>query len=89
MSDTTRHELPGQRTYFSKTYCNPEDDTYTAEISAGYIHYQAANGTFQEINTNLRPEPDGSYAVEEGLCKVRFGRATRQNDDDVSNEDSK
>jgi hypothetical protein len=37
---------------------------YQARISAAPIHYRDAEGTWQEIDTTLRPQTKGVYAVE-------------------------
>src|SRR5262245_11883400 len=80
MADSSLVELPDQRTYFSKTYYNAQNNTYLTEISTGYVHYQTEHGSFKEINTKLQPDANGAHAAEEGLYKVRFSRATGQND---------
>ncbi len=63
--------LPDQRAYFSKTYYNVKDNTYTTTISAGYIHYQARDGTYKDIDT-LRAQPTCGL-LEAALIKLRMG----------------
>jgi hypothetical protein len=59
--ESTRRELPDQRTFFSKTYDNERDNTYIARISPGYVHYLASDGTYKDIDTNLRLDKSGAY----------------------------
>lgn len=66
-----RKELVDRRTYNSKTYYNPEDNTFTAEISTGYLHYRTADGAWLDINTDLQPNANGSR-IDDNLYRVRF-----------------
>lgn len=50
-------EIPQKRDLFSKHYLN-EDGTYTAEISAGVIHYKDENENYQDISVELFDEDD-------------------------------
>jgi len=71
--DSTLRELPDQRTYFSKTYYNARDNTFTTRISPGYVHYLASDGTYQDIDTNLRLDKSGAYyIIDNGLYNVAF-----------------
>jgi hypothetical protein len=71
--DSTLIELPNQRTFFSKTYYNVNDNTYTARLSPGYVHYFANDGTFKDIDTNLRLDKSGAYyIIDSGLYNVAF-----------------
>jgi len=80
-------EMPDQRTYFSKTYYNEADNTYKAVISAGHIHYLADDGTFQDINTNLRLDERGVYyIIDSGLYNVAFAAAIGKGNWDVAYE---
>ncbi|MCI0696144.1 hypothetical protein L0337_29600, partial [candidate division KSB1 bacterium] len=66
-------ELPDQRTFFSKTYYNGRDNTYTARISPSYVHYLASDGTYKDIDTNLRLDKSGAYyIIDNGLYNVAF-----------------
>ncbi|MGH7600326.1 MAG: hypothetical protein ACREOI_28565, partial [bacterium] len=66
-------ELPDQRTFFSKTYYNERDNTYMARISPGYVHYLASDGTYKDIDTNLRLDKSGAYyIIDNGLYNVAF-----------------
>jgi RHS repeat-associated protein len=79
--DSTLRELPDQRTYFSKTYYNARDNTYTTRISPSYVHYLASDGTFKDIDTNLRLDKSGAYyIIDSGLYNVAFtGNFTKGN----------
>jgi RHS repeat-associated protein len=71
--DSTLRELPNQRTFFSKNYYNERDNTYIARISPSYVHYLAADGTFKDIDTNLRLDKSGAYyIIDNGLYNVAF-----------------
>lgn len=71
--DSTLRELPDQRTFFSKTYYNERGNTFTTRISPGYVHYLASDGTFKDIDTNLRLDKSGAYyIIDNGLYNVAF-----------------
>jgi len=85
--DSTLVELPDQRTFFSKTYYNAKDNTYTARISAGYQHYLAGDGKFKDIDTNLRLDKSGAYyIIDNGLYNVAFAGSLGQGAYDVAYE---
>jgi hypothetical protein len=79
--DTTLIELPDQRNYFSKTYYDARSNTFTTRISAGYIHYLAGDGTYKDIDTNLRLDKSGAYyIIDQALYNVAFtGNFTKGN----------
>ncbi len=58
-----KKELTEKRTYFSKTYLNP-DESYTTEISLGFMHYIDNFGEYKEINRNFQPSTVEGYAYE-------------------------
>jgi len=79
--------MPDQRTYFSKTYYNEADNTFKAVISAGYIHYLADDGTYKDIDTNLRLDERGVYYIlDQGLYNVAFAAAIGKGNWDVAYE---
>jgi len=58
-----RKELKEKRTYFSKTYLNP-DESYTTEISLGYLHYKNNQDQYEEINRNFQSSTIEGYGYE-------------------------
>jgi hypothetical protein len=56
-------EAVGRRTATSKHFYLG-NGRYQARISAAPIHYRDAEGTWQEIDTTLRPQAKGVYAAE-------------------------
>jgi len=85
--DSSLVELPDQRTYFSKTYYNARDNTYKASLSAGYIHYLAADGRLKDIDTNLRLDERGVYyIIDQGLYNAAFAAAIGKGNWDVAYE---
>jgi hypothetical protein len=70
-------ELVDQRTATSKQW-ECQDGSRIAEISAGPIHYKAADGSWQEINTTLRRTAKSGYAysVVESPIKTHFATNT-------------
>jgi len=80
-------EMPDQRTYNSKTYYNASDNTFTAQISAGYLHYLAGDGRFKDIDTNLKLDQNGAYyIIDQGLYNVAFAAAIGAGKWDVAYE---
>lgn len=64
-------ELVGKRSLTSKTY-QVGPDQYQALISTLPMHYKDDAGAWQDIDTTLRPQPDGSYYSGANLVKARF-----------------
>ena len=85
--DSVLIEQPDQRTYFSKTYYNPRDNTYKTITSAGYVHYLASDGTLKDIDTNLRLDKSGAYyIIDSGLYNVAFAAAIGKGNWDIAYE---
>ncbi len=67
-----REELLEKRTLTSKTFLN-SDNSYTTEISSGFVHYLDGSGKYQEINRNIVPSStDYDFEVSEGMYQVFF-----------------
>jgi len=64
-------ELPEKRTLTSKTYQIGPDE-YKAVISALPIHYLDGEGNWQNIDTTLERQDDGSYYAGANLVTARF-----------------
>jgi hypothetical protein len=64
-------ELPDRRTLTSKTYQLGPDE-YRAIISSVPMHYVDDAGIWQEIDTAIQRQNDGSYASLANLVKIRF-----------------
>jgi len=73
-------EIPKLRTRNSKTFLNP-DGTYSARIWPGTVHYQDAQGRWQEIDNRLVATSAAGYAFENAAnrFKVRFAEPGQQN----------
>jgi len=85
--DSALVEQPDQRTYFSKTYYKPADNTYKTIASVGYVHYLASDGTLKDIDANLRLDKSGAYyIIDSGLYNVAFAAASGQGAYDVAYE---
>ncbi len=82
--DTTLVELPSQRTHFSKTYFSSRDNNFTTHLSGNYIHYLDNDGTYRDIDTQLRQDSTGAYVTGPGLYRLTFANSLgRQNQYDV------
>lgn len=68
-----KREDISKRDMFSKTYQN-EDDSFTALINAGPLHYQK-NGQYLDIDTKVVQNPDANfpYANTANLMESYFG----------------
>jgi len=72
IADSSLLELRDQRTYNSKTYFNPKDETFTTVVSAGYIHYQKPDRSYHDIDTRFQAEDSSkAFGMNEGLYRVR------------------
>ncbi len=71
-ADAILRELPDQRTYNSKTFFNSKDETFTTVVSAGFIHYQAPDGSYRDIDTRFQQEDSAkTFEMRAGLYRVR------------------
>ncbi len=67
-------EIVSKRTLCSKTFLNEKDNTLTAVVSSGYLHYMDKGGRLQEIERNIRLTNDSTaYGASQGLYSVGFG----------------
>jgi len=67
-----RKELVEERTFNSKTFVNA-DNSYSAEFSAGYLHYIDESGKFQEIDRTIQTSSsEYDFEVTKGLYHVYF-----------------
>jgi hypothetical protein len=64
-------ELVERRSLTSKTY-QVGPDQYQALISTLPMHYMDEQGSWQDIDTTIQPQPDGSFYSGANLVKARF-----------------
>ena len=64
-------ELPGERERFSQTFANP-DGSRTSNFSTAPVNFQAADGTWKPIDTDLVEQPGGGWrnAADSGTVEV-------------------
>ena len=67
-------ELKSKRTHFSKTFIDDKTGKHTMVLSNGFMHYQGADGEFQDINRKLVPVDSAHYGVREGMFYASFAK---------------
>jgi hypothetical protein len=69
--ETLSRELPGERERFSRTFANP-DGSRTSNFSTTPMNFQAADGTWKPIDTDLVEQPGGGWrnAADSGMVEV-------------------
>ncbi|MCA9733976.1 MAG: RHS repeat-associated core domain-containing protein [Deferribacteres bacterium] len=73
VGNTKGLELKAKRTAQSKSYLDTKNNTITAVINSGYIHYQDEFKQWQEIDTDITVSDDSShYEVIKGMFQASF-----------------